>query len=347
MWISRCTHLKCFAPLLCIVLVHLGCSSLENKANNLVLFKGLSFVGAPEIPSAQDMDSVVQTSANAISLMPFAFLNSKEQTIQYLSSDWQWKGESQEGIETAIRLAQERQIQCMIKPQLWIDEGTFTGYFQLDNEEAWQRIEKDYTDFILRFAEISQRYNLPLFCIATELDQWAKVRPQFWQELIAKIKQTYTGKLVYACNWDGAHKIPFWSSLDYIGVDAYHPLSAQKTPTIAQLLLAWDSIDGEFEQLYARHKKPIIFTEWGYQACDFPTKEPWIEDSSILTNELAQSNCYEALWLHCSQQEWFAGGFVWKWFPPQGQEPSQVYERYSPQGRAAEQTLRKIFQNLP
>lgn len=318
-------------------------STSEKTPPQRDLYKGLSFVGAPEMPQAADMDSVQAMGANALSLMPFAFLNSETPEITYLNGEWQWKGETEAGIERAIQLAQERGIRCMIKPQLWIDHGTFTGYFTMAREEDWIQIEDDYRPFILRFAALSEKYHLPVFCIATELDRWAAERPSFWTQLIQEIRSVYKGQLVYACNWDGAEKITFWSSLDYIGIDAYHPLSREKTPTLAELQAAWDSIDPQFESLYERFKKPILFTEWGYQACDYPTKEPWIEDASIATNEEAQSNCYRALWKHCSQQEWFAGGFVWKWFPHHGGEPSQAYERYSPQGRMAAKTLQELF----
>jgi hypothetical protein len=307
------------------------------------LYKGLSFVGSPELPEAADLDSVCAIGANAISLMPFAYLNSESVEIIYLNGEWQWKGETEEGIAKAVQLAQERGIRCMLKPQLWIDQGTFTGYFALAQEDQWKQIEEDYTAFILRFAVLSERYKLPVFCIATELDRWASERPEYWQQLIQNIRSVYSGQLTYACNWDGAHKIPFWTSLDYIGIDAYHPLSHEKTPSVSQLKIAWDSINHQFTDLHQKYNKPILFTEWGYQACDHPTKEPWLEDASIATNEIAQSNCYRALWEHCSDQPWFAGGFVWKWFPPNGREPSQEYERYSPQGRLAAETLEQLF----
>lgn len=343
---NRCLNNSFVALLLPLLIAPwMACQPAEPApATERFVFKGLSFVGAPELPHPADMDSIRQLGANAISLMPFAFLNSETPEIVYLNGEWQWKGETEAGIEKAILLAKERGIQCMIKPQLWIDNGTFTGYFGMAREEDWQRIEQDYGPFILRFAALSEKHHLPVFCIATELDRWAAERPAYWTRLIQQIREVYAGKIVYACNWDGAEKITFWGALDYIGIDAYHPLSRDKTPTMSALQMAWDSVNPQFNTLYQRYQKPILFTEWGYQACDYPTKEPWIEDASIATNEIAQSNCYQALWEHCIRQEWFAGGFVWKWFPHHGAEPSQAYERYSPQGRLAEKTLQQLYQ---
>jgi hypothetical protein len=345
---SIATRKLSFYFLLACIFCFVGaCEDHSSRATVKTFFKGLSFVGSPELPTSYDLDKVQQSGSNALSLMPFAYLDTEERSVRYMDGAMQWKGESIEGLKLAIGLAQNSGITCMIKPQLWIDEGTFTGYFSMGDDSSWQRIEEDYTNFVLKFAMLSEEHHLPLYCLGTELDRWTVERPHYWGNLINKIRAVYSGKLVYACNWDGAEKIPFWADLDYIGIDAYHPLTAEKNPSLSVLQHAWDSINVQFEELYHRYQIPILFTEWGYQACDYPSKTPWTEDQSLATNEEAQSNCYLALWKHCSQQKWFAGGFVWKWFPPDGREPSQAYERYSPQGRMAETTLREIYQSLP
>jgi hypothetical protein len=307
------------------------------------IYCGLSFVGSPEMPTINDIHAVVQTGANAISLMPFAFLNSDEKSITLPDSATLWAGESTLGISKAIELAQSREIDCMIKPQLWIDEGTFAGYFQAADSADWRAYEEDYTRFILHFAVMSQTHHLPLFCIGTELDAWASARPKYWLSLIQKIREVYHGQLVYACNCDGTQKIPFWDKLDLIGIDAYHPLSNSAEPSVEELLIAWERINPQFKNLSEQYEKKILFTEWGYQAVVYPTKEPWIESASIATNEKAQANCYQALWQHCLKQDWFCGGFVWKWFPPEGSETSQAFERFSPQNRQASEVLSRIY----
>jgi hypothetical protein len=58
-------------------------------------------------------------------------------------------------------------------------------------------------------------------------------RPEYWSQLIKKIKKIYSGN--YAANWDDFDKVPFWNELDYIGIDAYFPLSDATTPSVLEL----------------------------------------------------------------------------------------------------------------
>jgi hypothetical protein len=43
-------------------------------------------------------------------------------------------------------------------------------------------------------------------------------------------------------------KVPFWNELDYIGIDAYFPLSDAVTPTVAEL-----KINGKFIYIYFKN----------------------------------------------------------------------------------------------
>lgn len=310
-----------------------------------VFMKGLSFVGSPDPCAESDFDSVLAVGADWVALMPFAYVDSKQSKLLYKDLKWQWWGESPQGVETCIQMAKTKQVRCMIKPQLWIDHGMFTGIFDQPTDEAWKRIEENYTAYIMQFAELSSKHELPVFCIATELDTWAVKRPEYWRNLIAEIRKVYHGQLVYACNWDAYRRIPFWKELDYVGIDAYFPLSEEAVPSASVLHANWEKLGTELKQFSDSLHKKILFTEWGYQAREFTTRDPWIEDMNMLESEDAQAACYEALLSYCSQQSWWAGGFVWKWFPHNGNEPSQLQERFSPQNRKAWHVLHRHFHN--
>ncbi len=69
------------------------------------------------------------------------------------------------------------------------------------------------------------------------------------------LKQTYHGKLTYAANWDDYKKFPFWEKLNYIGVDAYFPLSSDKIPSVNSLQKSWKKYIDEMEKISLKHNR--------------------------------------------------------------------------------------------
>jgi hypothetical protein len=115
--------------------------------------------------------------------------------------------------------------------------------------------------------------------------------------------------LTYAANWDEYKRVPFWEQLDYIGVDAYFPVSENKTPTIEEAKAGWQSWKTEMQGVATAHNKKIIFTEYGYRSVDFAGKEPWKSNRDMIQINLeAQSNLSKALYEEIWDEEWFAGG---------------------------------------
>jgi hypothetical protein len=88
-------------------------------------------------------------------------------------------------------------------------------------------------------------------------------RPEYWSQLIKKIKKIY--QETYAANWDDFDKVPFWNELDYIGIDAYFPLSDATTPSVLELNDAWQQ-HIKIENFAKTNKK--YFTEFGYRNSD-------------------------------------------------------------------------------
>jgi hypothetical protein len=58
-------------------------------------------------------------------------------------------------------------------------------------------------------------------------------------DLIKKVRAVYSGKLTYAENWDCIDKVLFWDQLDYIGVDAYFPISKKKKQKMKEIRAGW------------------------------------------------------------------------------------------------------------
>jgi homoserine trans-succinylase len=74
-------------------------------------------------------------------------------------------------------------------------------------------------------------------------------------------KKNLLRKLTYAANWDDFDKVPFWNELDYIGIDAYFPLSDATTHRCWNLD-AWQQHIKKIEKLQAKTKKNTLYRVW-------------------------------------------------------------------------------------
>jgi hypothetical protein len=275
---------------------------------------GVSFVASNTPVTNETIQSVIEVNANWVTLMPFGFMKTtSEVSIQY-NTKRQWWGETKEGISATATEFHSEKIKIMLKPQIWIPNGGFTGQIAMKNEQDWITFEKNYETFILSYAQVASDLQLDLFCIGTELNNFVISRPEFWKQLLLKIKKIYKGKLTYAENWDTYQDVPFIKELDYIGIDAYFPLVNEKTPTVAAIEKAWKPIKTGIKELSLKYKKPILFKEFGYQSKDYATAEPWNHSKTNEVNMIAQKNALEAIFNQFWKENWFAGGFLWKWY---------------------------------
>lgn len=275
---------------------------------------GLSYVASNTAVTAEMIQPVLDVNANWVALMPFGFMrNISDTSVQY-NSKRQWYGETVEGVTNTAKEFHKKKIKVMLKPQIWIPNGGFTGNILMKNEQDWKDFEKQYELFILDYAKVAKNCNVEIFCIGTEMNKFVTSRPEFWKKLIKKIKLIYSGKLTYAENWDTYKNVSFISELDYIGVDAYFPLSKEKTPSVKTLEKAWKTEKATLKSLSAKYKKPILFTEFGYQSKDYTAAEPWNHSNNNGLNLIAQQNALEAQLKQFWNEKWFAGGFLWKWY---------------------------------
>lgn len=326
---------------LLIVLISLilqSCVVQKEKIN------GVSFVASREPITNKHVDPVVHVQANYAAIMPFGFIRDLKQPQIQFNSDRQWFGETSEGAKQYIEGLRKEHIKIMLKPQLWVSRGVFTGNIKMENEADWKILETEYATFILEYAELARELNVPIFCIGTELEKFIDHRPEFWFDLIDRIKHIYSGKLTYAANWDEFNRTPFWGQLDYIGIDAYFPVSDKKTPTVEACLKGWQAYKSDVKQLSETQNKPILFTEFGYRSVDYSGKAPWVSDRSMTQVNLeAQTNTMEALFETFWSEDWFAGGFVWKWFHNHEKRGGIHDSRFTPQNKPVEVVIKDYF----
>lgn len=317
-----------------------SCNSQHKKIN------GVSFVASGDSITQKHVKPILDVNSNSVALMPFAFVRSLKSPKVNFNFQRQWFGETPKGIKQYVRELKKENISIMLKPQIWVSRGEFTGFIKMKTEEDWQQFEKTYSDFILLFAKVAKEIGAETFCIGTELEKFILARPEYWRKLIKEIRKIYKGKLTYAANWDEFKRVPFWDALDFIGIDAYFPLSDAKTPTVAELEKGWEKHKITINKIRTKFNKPVLFTEYGYRSVDFTGKEPW--NANRIQNSVnleAQQNGLQAIYNQFWKEDWFAGGYVWKWFVKHDKVGGENNNRFTPQNKPAEKTLKKLYEN--
>jgi len=304
---------------------------------------GLSFVASDREISINSIDPVIAINANWVTLMPYGFMKTENDTSLVFNSRRQWINERKEGIEATSKLFKNKKIKVMLKPQIWIPKGGFTGHIKMKSEKEWIAFENNYQKFILFYAKLAQSTNCELFCIGTEMNSFVIARSKYWKDLILKIRKVYTGKITYAENWDTYTTVPFLSSLDYIGIDAYFPLDTSKTPSIKAIETAWQPLKKEMQQLSLKYNKKILFTEYGYQSKDYTTLEPWDHSKNRIVNLKGQENALIAIFNQFWATDWFAGGFLWKWYDNHHDAGGNTDSDYTVQNKPSEDSIRKHY----
>lgn len=325
-----------------IVLLLSACQAQEVSTTPKI--NGVSYVASRDIVEENHLQPLVDLGVNFAAVMPFAFMRSTEEPRLIFNGEHQWYGETYSGAGDFIQLLHKKNIKVMLKPHIWIGRGTFTGDMLLDSEEDWKQFETDYERYILLYAKLAQENKVAVFCMGTELFNFVNARTVFWEQLIVKVKKIYTGHLTYAENWDKVGANPLWASLDFIGVDAYFPVSEEKTPSVKQARSGWKVHKNKLQELSKDFEKPILFTEYGYRSVDYAGREPWLTDRTAGgVNLQGQLNLTQALFDEFWDEPWFAGGFIWKWHHDHENSGGAENNRFTPQNKPVQEFLKKRF----
>jgi len=329
---------------LCLSAVH--CQTVPTQATySGERVDGLSFVAPPRPFPENPMPAIQEVNANWIAVIPFAYTRLGTPAVYYNRSGRQWWGERPEGCRETIRLAHESGLNVLFKPQVYVPRS-WPGGLDFQTEQEWQQWEQEYEAYIMPMVKMAHEMSVKMFCIGTEFKISTRKRPDFWRKLIQKIRKQYDGQLTYAANWDEYTQVPFWSELDYIGIDAYFPLDDSATPKLRSLQRAWQQPLKQMNALADSVGKPYLFTEYGYLSVDSSAGRTWeletkVHERSI--NEVAQARALQALYSIFQGEPRWAGGFLWKWFPNMQGHEGYPKRDYTPQGKLAQETIKAWF----
>jgi len=345
----------------------------------------------------QIASNIAPSGANWVSIIPTCYQETNQSTIiscNAIVNDANNSGYTpyDSDVVAAITKAHAAGLKVMLKPQIdvrtgyrgQIGFGTGTG-----SDANWTTWFNSYkTNVIGRYGIIAQTNNVEAFIIGTELVDTntdpscdpgiSAQRGANWQTMVTYLRTLYTHKdktgheltkITYAANWgtyDCAEvkSVNWWGSLDYIGVDAYYPLTNAPggivdpaiSPTVVDLIAGWTDVNAPVNigngiapttslgQISAANgNKKVLLTEVGYQSQHGTTQQPYGIYPETSAYFAEQANAFEATFQALAGQPWLVGMFWWGAFitdPPFDPSTDNNYPFY---GKPAEGVLRNYY----
>ncbi|WP_262030241.1 cadherin domain-containing protein [Microvirga sp. Mcv34] len=310
-------------------------------------------------------DQIRNTGASSVAIIPSFYMENRYGNAMGLADTSQFKSETIAQTRAAMLDVTSRGMNVMLKPHVESKDYTWRAEIQPTNIPLWFQ---NYKAMMLQYAQLAQETGAPILCIGTEMKSLSgpgiiptaqggngtMTYRDKWAELIDSIRAVYGGKITYAATYDEVTKVSFWDRVDFIGVDAYLPLTTSNTPTVSQMIDAWvlphtnswirdtlyqgKSAIKYYKSLAEQYGKKVLFTEVGYRSMDGANKDPGVWASSGTVDYQEQQDAYQALY-HVMKNysgQWLDGAFLWSYHPFENPEAHGVQTiDYTPQNKPA------------
>jgi len=294
------------------------------------------------------INDIIKANVEWVAVIPFLYQENERTKVMEIPDPEDGYGRRDSIFIANIHKMRKKGIYVHLKPHLWMNNG-WRSNVTLDSEEEWDKWFQTYRVNMLHYARMAQNTGVELFCVGTELRTSIKKQPAAWRQLITEIKTIYQGKLTYAANWyDEYEHIGFWDQLDYIGIQAYFPLTPNKNPDLETIKKGWEPHIKALESFSNSHDKPILFTEIGYKSEASATIKPWEWGNALSVlyrkkSDRTQQLAYEALFEEVWNLNWFAGVYIWQWDTRSTKANAPKNLDFSPRFKPAENVMAKWF----
>ncbi len=273
---------------------------MSNPSEQIFTWEGITlpsyYGGALAAPTALTaMSQIAATGASTMTIIPNFFQANQFSNDPALKLDpnnpWGSESDTFAQVKAAILEVKSRGLNVVLKPHLETNNRVWRAEITPSDPKTWF---DNYQNMMVEYAKVAQSAGAAMFCVGTEMVSMTdptksffdastgttKTYTQRWGELIAAVKAVYSGPVTYAATYEETTKVRFWDKVDYIGVDAYLPMSAIDNPTVDQMVDAWikphfnpwirDTLHGGksavdyYKSLSEQYGKQILFTEVGY-----------------------------------------------------------------------------------
>jgi Ca2+-binding RTX toxin-like protein len=238
------------------------------------------------------------------------------------------KTESDESLLAGFQKAHAAGLDVVFKPGITGLDGTISHSLAPSDVDAFFA---SYKAEIVHLAEIAEQGDVASFAIGNEMSSLSgDAYRNYWTDIIGAVRGVYHGEVTYAAATDEASKVSFWDQVDTIGINAYPPLTASTTPTVDDLVHAWNEVPYNpyyakafdyqspvdfFHSLALEYGKPVLMTEVGYRSIDGTAINPGGGSSKAPADLAEQADAYNAFFQVWSAHggSWLKGVEFWQW----------------------------------
>jgi len=293
--------------------------------------------------AATEMARLARLGVEWIALSPYGFMEDPHAPeILFPRGERQSPGAENDAavLETA-RAAHRLGLKVMLKPQIWLHDGHWTGDIAMEDETTWRVFFDRYREFLAHYALLAAAGDMEILVVGVEM-QRTTTRQKEWRALIGSARELYGGPLTYAANWGGEFEtLGFWEALDYVGLDCYYPLSDAADADDERLLAGAREVSRRIGDVSRRAGRAVILTEAGFPALASSWTAPHDDRTGAPLDPKAQARGYRALLTAIWGKPWLAGIYWWKW--PSAPEGSRRDPIFSPRSRPAQDVLTRWY----
>jgi Glycoside Hydrolase Family 113 len=220
-----------------------------------------------------------------------------------------------------------------LKPHVDLDDGSWRGRIDPPDPAAWFTA---YRAFLLPWADVAESTGAAVFEVGTELAGTVD-HQALWRDLIAAVRDRFSGELIYAASWDEAGRVPFWDALDAVGVDFYYPVARRTDAGRLEILAGWQPWLERLRLLSRQTGRPVLLTEIGYRSVDGAGLHPADYATQAPLDLGEQADLYWGALEATGGEERIAGLYWWNWLSDGDGGPGD--RDYTPEGKPAEDLL--------
>ncbi|HEY8332781.1 MAG TPA: hypothetical protein VIQ05_03220 [Tardiphaga sp.] len=301
--------------------------------------------------AAQSFQNMASLGSNSVALTVRIWTDSRTGSTVIAHPD---KTESDASLLAGFQAAHAAGLSVVFKPGITGLDSTISSSLQPADVDAFFA---SYKAEIVHLAGIAEQGGVATFAIGNEMSKLsgAQYLPE-WTDLIAAVREVYHGELTYSAATDEASHVGFWSELDTISVNTYPPLTSSTTPTVQDLVHAWNEVPinpyyaAAFDykspvdflhSLSLAYGKPVLMSEVGYRSIDGTAINPGGGSSKAPADAAEQADAYNAFLQVWSAQggSWLKGAEFWQWDLNGQASPTG----YSVQGKPAADLVSQYF----